>query len=76
MLVLPMHGNLPYKNQMAVFQPTPFTHRKIVVSTNVSETSVTIPGIVYVIDTMFAKIPLYKYCYYYLYCIVMIVSLD
>lgn len=59
MLILPMHGNLPYKNQMAVFQATPFTHRKIVVSTNVSETSITIPGIVYVIDTMFAKIPLY-----------------
>ena len=31
-------------------------YRKVVVSTNVAETSLTIPGIVYVIDSMFVKV--------------------
>jgi len=39
-----------------VFEPTPKHARKIVVSTNIAETSVTIPGIVYVIDSGFVKV--------------------
>lgn len=47
MLVLPMYGSLTYHDQLKVFKKTPEGYRKIVVATNVAETSVTIPGIVH-----------------------------
>ncbi|KAF8492710.1 P-loop containing nucleoside triphosphate hydrolase protein [Gautieria morchelliformis] len=47
--IFPLHANLSSAEQKAVFRSTP--RRKIVVSTNVAETSVTIDDIVYVIDT-------------------------
>ena len=45
--VLPMYGSLPNTEQLKVFRSTPRGTRKIVVATNIAETSVTIPGIVY-----------------------------
>ena len=42
-----MYGSLPHTEQLKVFRPTPRGLRKIVVATNIAETSVTIPGIVY-----------------------------
>jgi ATP-dependent RNA helicase DDX35 len=53
--VLPMYGSLPNTEQLKVFRSTPRGLRKIVVATNIAETSVTIPGIVYVIDSGFVK---------------------
>jgi ATP-dependent RNA helicase DHX8/PRP22 len=53
--VLPLHGKLQPEDQKKVFIPTEKGKRKVVFSTNVAETSVTIPGIVYVIDTGLAK---------------------
>lgn len=47
MLVLPMYGSLPYHEQLKVFRPTPKGSRKVVIATNVAETSITISGIVY-----------------------------
>ena len=41
--------------QAAVFEPPPPGHRLIVVATNVAETSVTIPGVTYVVDCGRAK---------------------
>jgi HrpA-like RNA helicase len=41
----------------AAFQPAPAGNRKCVVATNIAETSVTIGGINYVVDTGFAKLP-------------------
>jgi len=58
--VLPMHGSLPNEDQLKVFQRTPAGTRKIVVATNVAEASVTIPGIVYVIDCGFVKMRWYN----------------
>lgn len=41
--------------QMNVFQPAPSSTRKVVISTNIAETSVTISGIKYVIDSGMVK---------------------
>jgi ATP-dependent RNA helicase DHX57 len=47
--ILPLHANLSSAEQRRVFLPTA-PRRKIVVATNVAETSVTIPDVVYVVD--------------------------
>ncbi|KAG8923397.1 hypothetical protein FRC00_006311, partial [Tulasnella sp. 408] len=46
--VFPLHANLTVDQQKVVFQPC--RRRKVVVATNVAETSITIPDVVYVID--------------------------
>lgn len=55
--VIPLFARLSADEQQRVFQP--FGGRKIVVATNVAETSITIPGIRYVIDTGLARISQY-----------------
>ncbi|MDC7221392.1 MAG: ATP-dependent RNA helicase HrpA [Spirochaetales bacterium] len=55
--VLPLYARLSSGEQHRIFEAS--TRRKIVVSTNVAETSLTIPGIVYVIDTGVARIARY-----------------
>ncbi|XP_076445532.1 ATP-dependent RNA helicase DHX33-like [Babylonia areolata] len=50
MVVLPLYAALPSHLQLRVFEPAPPGCRKVVVSTNIAETSVTISGIKYVID--------------------------
>ncbi|KAJ3035397.1 putative ATP-dependent RNA helicase DHR1 [Rhizophlyctis rosea] len=49
--VLPLYSLLPTHSQVRIFEPPPPGHRLCVVATNVAETSLTIPGIRYVIDT-------------------------
>lgn len=56
--LLPLYGRLPQGEQLRVFQTS--TQRKIVLSTNVAETSLTIPGIVYVVDTGLARVNRYN----------------
>lgn len=56
LLVLPMYGSLPNSEQLKVFRPTPRGLRKVVIATNIAETSITIFGIVYVIDCGFVKL--------------------
>ncbi|PFH53904.1 hypothetical protein AMATHDRAFT_136330 [Amanita thiersii Skay4041] len=55
MHVIPLYSLLSKEKQMRVFQPVPPDCRLVVVSTNVAETSLTIPGIRYVIDCGRAK---------------------
>jgi ATP-dependent helicase HrpA len=55
--ILPLFARLPGAQQNRVFASRP--GRKIVVATNVAETSLTIPGIRYVVDTGLARIPRY-----------------
>lgn len=51
----PLYAALPIERQLEAFSPTPPGTRKVVVATNIAETSVTIPGIVYVVDSVFVK---------------------
>uniref|UniRef100_A0A1A8LNM9 Pre-mRNA-splicing factor ATP-dependent RNA helicase DHX16 n=2 Tax=Nothobranchius TaxID=28779 RepID=A0A1A8LNM9_9TELE len=55
LLVLPIYANLPSDMQAKIFTPTPPGARKVVVATNIAETSLTIDGIIYVIDPGFCK---------------------
>ncbi|KAJ7597435.1 P-loop containing nucleoside triphosphate hydrolase protein [Mycena floridula] len=55
LLILPIYSALPSEVQSRVFEPTPPGSRKVVIATNVAETSLTIPGIYYVIDPGFSK---------------------
>jgi ATP-dependent RNA helicase DHX8/PRP22 len=48
--ILPIYSALPSEVQSHVFEPTPPRARKVVVAINVAETSLTIPGIYYVLD--------------------------
>ncbi len=57
-LLLPMHGELSSQEQDRVFQ-LDSRSRKVIVATNVAETSLTIPGIVYVVDSGLARIAHY-----------------
>ena len=54
-LVLPLHGKLNEEETQEVFVPTEGNKRKIIFSTNVAETSVTIDGIRHVIETGMVK---------------------
>ncbi|KAJ7067803.1 P-loop containing nucleoside triphosphate hydrolase protein [Mycena amicta] len=55
LIILPIYSALPSEVQSRVFEPTPPGARKVVIATNVAETSLTIPGIYYVVDPGFVK---------------------
>ncbi|XP_031166555.1 ATP-dependent RNA helicase DHX33 isoform X1 [Sander lucioperca] len=55
MVVIPLYASLPPTQQLRVFQPAPKGSRKVILSTNIAETSVTISGIKFVIDTGMVK---------------------
>lgn len=47
LMILPMYGTLPNSDQLKVFFNAPKGTRKIILATNIAETSITIPGVVY-----------------------------
>lgn len=61
MKCIPLYSTLPPNLQQRIFEPPPpkkangAVGRKVVVSTNIAETSLTIDGVVFVIDPGFAK---------------------
>src|SRR5574344_2075927 len=58
--LVPLYGRLAKEEQERVFDPAPFGKKKVVVSTNIAETSVTITGITTVIDSGLAKLNYYS----------------
>ena len=58
--IIPLYGRLPKEEQEKVFAPPPFGKKKVVISTNIAETSVTIAGITTVIDSGLAKLNYYS----------------
>ncbi|EGR30485.1 hypothetical protein IMG5_130770 [Ichthyophthirius multifiliis] len=59
--ILPLYSGLPQEEQLEVFKPVDNNTRKIIISTNIAESSITIQGIVYVIDCLHQKINYFDY---------------
>ncbi|KAJ1921966.1 hypothetical protein H4219_000313 [Mycoemilia scoparia] len=55
LIICPIYANLPSDLQAKIFEPTPEGARKVVLATNIAETSITIDGVSYVIDPGFVK---------------------
>lgn len=67
LMCIPLYSSLPPQQQQRIFDPAPESRipngppgRKVVVSTNIAETSLTIDGIVYVVDPGFSKQKVYN----------------
>lgn len=65
--VVPLYSSLPPHQQQRIFDPAPPPKypggppgRKVVISTNLAETSLTIDGVVYVVDPGFSKQKVYN----------------
>jgi len=58
--ILPLYSQLPSDLQAKIFEAAPEGTRKVVVSTNVAETSITIDGIRYVIDCGYSKLKVFN----------------
>jgi ATP-dependent RNA helicase DHX8/PRP22 len=59
LIVLPVYSALPTEIQSRIFEPTPPGSRKVILATNIAETSLTIDGIFYVVDPGFSKVNMY-----------------
>lgn len=60
MLVLPLYSELPGERQAMIFDPAPPGTRKCVIATNIAETSLTVDGIKYVIDSGYCKFKVFN----------------
>lgn len=59
LIVLPIYSAMPSEMQSRIFDAAPEGKRKVVVATNIAETSITIDGIYYVVDPGFVKVNAY-----------------
>ncbi|KAL9642800.1 hypothetical protein ABK040_009875 [Willaertia magna] len=60
LVILPIYAALPPEMQTKIFEPAPAGGRKVVIATNIAETSITIDGIYYVVDPGFVKQNIYN----------------
>jgi len=60
LIILPVYSALPSEIQSRIFDPAPPGSRKVIIATNIAETSLTIDGIYYVIDPGFVKQKVYN----------------
>ncbi len=58
-LIHTLHGSIPYKDQLRAILPDPGGQRKIILSTNIAESSLTIEGVDTVIDSGLARFPMF-----------------
>jgi pre-mRNA-splicing factor ATP-dependent RNA helicase DHX38/PRP16 len=60
LLVLPIYSQMPADLQAKIFDKAPPGVRKLIVATNIAETSLTVDGIMYVVDSGFSKLKVYN----------------
>lgn len=60
LLVLPIYSQMPADLQAKIFDQAPPGVRKVIVATNIAETSLTVDGIMYVVDSGFSKLKVYN----------------
>ncbi|ETW78300.1 hypothetical protein HETIRDRAFT_479463 [Heterobasidion irregulare TC 32-1] len=58
--VLPIYSQMPADLQAKIFEPTSDGRRKVIVATNIAETSLTVDGILYVVDAGYSKLKVYN----------------
>ncbi|KXN84821.1 Pre-mRNA-splicing factor ATP-dependent RNA helicase PRP16 [Leucoagaricus sp. SymC.cos] len=58
--VLPIYSQMPADLQARIFEPTADGRRKVIVATNIAETSLTVDGILYVVDAGYSKLKVYN----------------
>lgn len=60
LIVLPLYASLPESDQQLAFLPASPGQRKVILATNIAETSVTIPGVRFVVDSGIRKVRMYR----------------
>ncbi|PKI84174.1 RNA helicase [Malassezia vespertilionis] len=60
LLMLPIYSQMPADLQARIFEPADDGERKCIVATNIAETSLTVDGIMYVVDCGYSKLKLYN----------------
>ena len=60
LIILPVYSALPSEMQSRIFDPAPPGTRKVIIATNIAETSLTIDGVYYVVDPGFVKQKVYN----------------
>jgi HrpA-like RNA helicase len=60
LLICPLFAAQPSAKQMQVFAPTPPGYRKVIIATNIAETSITVSGVRYVVDAGLVKTRKFK----------------
>lgn len=58
--ILPIYSQMPADLQAKIFEATDDGRRKVIVATNIAETSLTVDGILYVVDSGFSKLKVYN----------------
>ncbi|KAH9982037.1 P-loop containing nucleoside triphosphate hydrolase protein [Lactifluus volemus] len=58
--ILPIYSQMPADLQAKIFEPTADGRRKVIVATNIAETSLTVDGILYVVDSGYSKLKVYN----------------